>query len=100
MAIILYIVGEEQTTIVVKIQPNASQNKVVRFEDGVLYLRIAAPPVKGKANQELIKFLSDRLQVNRSNLTIGKGVTAKRKLIVVKGLTQDQVMKRISESST
>ena len=59
---------EEPATIVVQVQPNAPRNKLARFEDGVLHLRIAAPPIKGKANQELIKFLSDILGVGKSNL--------------------------------
>ena len=84
-------VKEEQAAIVVQVQPNASQNKAVRFEDGVLHLRIAAPPVKDKANQELIKFLSDILRVGKGKLTIVKGMTGRRKVIAIKGLTQNQV---------
>ena len=86
---------DKQAKIVVQVQPNASQNKVARYEDGVLYLRIAAPPVKGKANQELIKFLSDILGVAKSNLTIEKGATSKRKVIGVEGLTEEEVMGRL-----
>ena len=82
---------EEQATIVVQVQPNASQNRVARFEDGVLHLRIAAPPVKGKANQELLRFLSDILEISQTSLTIEKGLTSKRKVIAVTGLTQQQV---------
>ncbi|MFC1932331.1 DUF167 domain-containing protein [Chloroflexota bacterium] len=90
-------VKEEQATIVVQVQPNASQNKVLRFEDGVWYLRVAAPPIKGKANQELLKFLSDILGISKSNLTIEKGITSKRKVIVIKGLTQNQVVGQLEK---
>lgn len=82
-----------QTRIVVRVQPNASQNQVLGFRDGMLYVRIAAPPTKGKANQELIKFLSDILGVSKSNLTIEKGAAGRRKVIGISGLTQDQVMR-------
>ena len=82
---------EVQTRIAVRVQPNAGQNQVLGFKDGVLYVRIAAPPVKGKANHELIGFLSDILGVSKSSLTIEKGMTGKRKVIVISGLTQDQV---------
>ncbi len=84
---------EVQTRIAVRVQPNASQNQVLGFKDGVLYVRIAAPPIKGKANQELIKFLSNILGVSKSSLTIEKGMTGKRKVIGIRGLTQDQVMR-------
>ena len=87
----------ERATIIVQVQPNASQNKLVGFADGVLQLKIAAPPVKGKANQELIKFLSDILGVARSNLTIEKGATSKRKVIAIEGLGQEEVVGRLEK---
>ena len=83
----------EQASIVVQVQPNASQNELLGFKDGVLRVRIAAPPIKGKANQALIKFLSDILEVSKSNLTIKAGMTSKRKVIGISCLTQDQVMR-------
>lgn len=88
---------EEQSIVVVQVQPNASQNKVVRFEDGILHLRIAAPPIKGKANQELVRLLSDILGVSKGNITIKRGMTSKRKVVVIKGLTQNQVMGQIEK---
>lgn len=85
---------KRQTKIVARVQPNARQNEVLDFKDGVLHLRIAAPPVEGKANQELIKFLSAILGVSKSCLTIEKGVSGRRKLIGIVGLTHDQVIER------
>ncbi len=86
---------EAQTKIAVRVQPNASQSEVQGFKDGVLYVRIAAPPTKGKANQELIRFLSNILGVRKGNLTIEKGTTGKRKVISIIGLTQGQVMRSL-----
>ena len=87
--------GAERVRIVVRVQPNASQNEVLRFNDGVWHLRVAAPPVKGKANHELIKFLSEILGITRSQLTIEKGATDKRKVIGIIELTQNQVTERL-----
>ena len=88
---------EEKATIEVQVQPNASQNKVVRWDNGVWHLKIAAPPVKGKANQELSKFLSDILGVSQSRLKIVKGATSKRKVIVIAGLTPDQATGKLKQ---
>jgi hypothetical protein len=85
------------TRIVVQAQPRAKQNQVLRYADGVWHLRIAAPPVEGKANQELVKFLGEVLGISKTNLTIEKGLTAKRKVLVVKGMTQDQVVTRLEK---
>ena len=86
---------EEHAAITVQVQPNASQNKITRFEQGVWYLKIAAPPIKGRANQELLKFLSETLGVSKSSLTIEKGMTTKRKLIAIRGLGQNQVTRQL-----
>jgi hypothetical protein len=82
----------EQARIVVQVQPNASRNQVVRYQEGVLHLKIAAAPVKGKANRELVKFLAETLGVSRGSLSIESGLTNKRKVITIEGLTQDQVI--------
>ena len=88
---------EESVSIVVHVKANAKQNKVVSFRDGVLYLRIAAHPTKGKANQELLEFLSNILCVSKAHLAIEKGVTIKKKMVSIKGLTQDQVTRQLEK---
>ena len=90
-------VEREQAKITARVQPDASQNKVVGFRDGVWQVRIAAPPVKGKANRELIRFLSNILGVSKSNLTIEKGITSQNKLVAIRGLGQDQVTRRLEK---
>lgn len=86
----------EKLKIRVQVQPNARGNEVLGEKDGVWHLKIAAPPVRGRANQELTRFLSDVLQITRSRLEIEKGLTSKRKLIVITGLSPEQVKRRFS----
>jgi len=88
---------EPPTKIVVQVQPRAKQHQILRCADGVWHLRIAAPPVEGKANQGLVRFLSGVLGISQASLTIEKGLTAKRKVITIKGLTQDQVITRLEK---
>ena len=83
---------EEQAKLVVKVQSNARQNEVLGFKQGVLYIRIAAPPIRSRANQELIKYLSDILGITKSHVTIQKGITNKRKLVSIEGSNQDWVV--------
>jgi len=87
---------EKQAKIVVRVQPNARQDEILGFKDDLLHLKIAAPPVKGKANLKLIKFLSDILGTSKSNLTIEKGITERKKVIGIQGLTQNQVTERLT----
>ena len=87
---------EKQAIIVVQVQPNASQSRAVRFENGIWHVRIAAPPTKGKANQELVKFISSLLNVAKSRITIEKGLTGKRKVIAIAGLSQEEVVTQLT----
>jgi len=84
--------------ITVQVQPNAKKNQVTRFEDEVWYLKIAAPPVRGKANEMLIEFLSNILGAGKGNLTIKKGTTARRKVISIKELSPNQIMERLNKA--
>ena len=90
-------VKEEKTTIVVQVHPKSGQNRVTGFEDGVLHIKIAALPVKGKANQELVRFLSDILGVAKSNITIEKGLTSRRKVIGISGMGQEEVARELEK---
>ena len=86
---------ETRSRLFVRVQPNASRSQVVRFEEGVLHLRIAAPPVNGKANRELIDFLSRLLDLPRSALSIEKGHTGRLKTLAVTGISPEALEERI-----
>jgi uncharacterized protein (TIGR00251 family) len=80
----------------VKVTPNASRNEMTGFTEGVLQLKVAAPPVKGKANRELTAFLSRTLGVSKSSISIVKGHTSRNKVIIIDGLSREEIMKRLS----
>ena len=79
-----------------RVQPNAGRSEVVGFTDGVLQVRVAAPPVKGKANKELTNLLSKALGVSQSSLTIVKGHTSRNKVMAIAGLSQADIIHRLS----
>jgi uncharacterized protein (TIGR00251 family) len=79
-----------------RVHPNAKQNEIAGFIDDVLHIKVSAPPVKGKANRELTAFLSEILGLSRSSLTIVKGHTSRNKVIAVDGLSQEDVIKRLT----
>lgn len=91
--------SQNQTKIAVHVQPNARRNEVLGFEDGVLRVKIAAPPVKGKANKELIEFMNRLLGVSKSSVTIEKGATSRSKVIGVSGLSQAEISNRLAAQS-
>jgi len=83
--------------ITVQVKPGAIQNAVTRFKDDVLQVKVAAPPVEGRANKELIVYLSKVFGVRKSNVVIEKGLTSRRKIISIVGLNQEQLVAALSE---
>lgn len=67
----------------VQITANAKKTEVIGVLDDVLKLKLQAQPIEGKANEALIRFLSDRLSVPRSAITLTHGQTNKRKLLEI-----------------
>lgn len=68
-------------TISVRVIPRASRSEVVGMIDGILRVRIAAPPVDGAANAELIATLARHFGVRRSAVTIASGERSKNKTV-------------------
>ncbi len=81
--------------IIIQAHPGARRNEVMRCVDGVWHIKVAAPPIEGKANKMLIDYLSEVLDVPKSSISIDKGVTGKRKLVEVAGLTEDSLNTRL-----
>jgi len=91
--------SNNETLITLHVQPGARKNEVVGYDGSVIRLKIAAPPVEGKANREVIAFLSQRLDIKKGALTIRRGLTSRDKVIAVDGLSRDEVLRRLSLKS-
>ena len=91
---------ESHAKIAVQITPSASKNEVIGMQNDVLRIKISAPPVKGKANKELIDYLSHLLGISKDRLDIIKGHTSKNKLISIDGLNKISVLENILSHTT
>lgn len=74
--------------LLVKIIPNAKNTEVVGWEGQTLKIRLAAPPIEGRANKELIKFLAEICECSPSEIEITKGLASKQKTLEVPRLPQ------------
>ncbi len=84
--------GEEPAVqISIRIQPRASKNEIMKMDDGRLKIRLTAPPVDGAANEALVKFLADQLNVSRSQVEIVSGHTGREKIIRINGAGEEAV---------
>ncbi|HOK18274.1 MAG TPA: DUF167 domain-containing protein [Caldisericia bacterium] len=67
--------------LIVKVTPNSKKNSIKEYKDNVLYINISKPPVENKANDELIKFLEDILNIK--GIKIISGQKSKNKLLYI-----------------
>ncbi len=79
----------------IKATPRASRNAVLGAEDEWLRIALTAPPVDGKANEAIRRFLAEKLDVSRSAVTQISGQTARLKRFAVDGLPPDEASKRL-----
>ncbi len=90
--------GRTGAAIAVRLTPRSSRNEIVGVQDdGTVKIRVTAPPVEGKANQALIKFLADILDVAPSRVEIVAGETGRDKLVSVMDMDAVTLHKRIVE---
>ena len=67
----------------VRVQPRASRNEIAGMQNGVLRVRLQAPPVDGAANEALVAFLADELGVPRRHIRIVSGFGSRNKVLEV-----------------
>jgi hypothetical protein len=91
--------GKKGAALAVRLTPRASKNEIVEIlSDGTVKVHVTAPPVEGKANEVLLKFLSKVLDVPISSLEIVAGATGRDKLISVVDMDAATVHKKILEN--
>ena len=76
-----------------KVIPRFSKTEFADLKGEMIRVRVAAPPEKGKANKELIRFLAKCLSISKANIVLLSGETSRRKRILVKGMSKDQLMR-------
>jgi uncharacterized protein len=81
-----------------RVQPGAPKNAVAGLTNGVWKIRVAAPPVEGKANRALIDYLSELLDVPKSCVAVIRGETGRDKVVAITGLSREEIEKRLGES--
>jgi uncharacterized protein len=71
----------------VYVQPRASKTELAGLHDGLLRIRLAAAPVDGAANAALAVFIADKLGIAKSRVRIVSGLTGRRKVVRIDGVT-------------
>ncbi len=78
-----------------RIIPNAKQNRVEGVYGDQIKIRLQAPPVDGKANKALIKFLSKTLEIPGKAVQVTAGAQSRNKSVVISGVSPESAVQRL-----
>ncbi|MBP9712742.1 MAG: YggU family protein [Sterolibacterium sp.] len=88
-------VGREGVTLNLHIQPGAKKTAVAGLHGDALKIRLAAPPVDGKANEALLSFLAAQLDVAKQRVELISGASSRSKRVYIDQLDADSVAARL-----
>jgi uncharacterized protein (TIGR00251 family) len=80
----------------VRVTPRAAKSGIAGYEGGVLSVRVAAPPVEGEANEELVRVLARVLGVPRTAIAIRRGSAGRVKDLSLSGIDEATLAARLA----
>jgi uncharacterized protein (TIGR00251 family) len=83
----------------VHVVPRASVTAVAGRHGDAVRIRVAAPPVDGAANAELVRFMAQQLGVSRGAVTIARGQSSRSKTVTIAGISTDDALARLLEDT-
>ncbi len=87
--------SERGVLLTVHVQPNASRTECVGVHGDAIKIRVAARPIQGAANEELVRFIADRCSLARAQVQIQGGTETRRKRLRIQGITAEVLMARL-----
>lgn len=89
--------GDGRFTLTLHIQPGAKKTEFAGLHGDALKVRLAAPPVDGRANDALIKFIAETLHLPRSAVNLKGGQTSRRKVLEVLGTDSARIAALVAD---
>jgi uncharacterized protein (TIGR00251 family) len=88
----------EDSILTCRVQPNARKDLVGEVRENRLVIHLCAPAVEGKANEALVKFLSARLKVAKSRITLIQGEKNRNKVVAIRGIRPEEISRMLGLS--
>jgi uncharacterized protein (TIGR00251 family) len=89
--------GQQGSALAIRVLPRAGRNEIAGvMADGTVRIRLTAAPVDGEANEQLLRFLAQKLKVPKSRIEIVAGLSGRNKLVAVRGLDAAGLHRRIA----
>jgi len=80
---------EETVTLTLHVQPGAKRSEIAGLHGEALKIRLAAPPVEGRANEALLKFIAELFSVQLRQVELKQGAQSRHKVVAVSGSDVD-----------
>ena len=91
--------SSEGAVLRLRVQPRASRDEIVGWQEGALRLRVTAPPVEGEANRAVAALLARVLRIAPSRIRVVSGERGREKLVRIADLGEDDVRSRLASFS-
>ena len=77
----------------------ARRTEIVGWHEGELRVRVAARPVEGKVNAELLRLFARSLSVPSRDVSLVRGVSSRHKVVQLHGVSEEEAFSRLSTQS-
>ncbi|MBW8780647.1 MAG: DUF167 domain-containing protein [Verrucomicrobia bacterium] len=84
----------------IKAIPNAPRNAVAGWLGDMLKIKVHAPALEGRANDELCEFIAETLALPKRTVTVCLGDKSRQKLLQIDGLTLEEVRRRLEDRAS
>jgi uncharacterized protein (TIGR00251 family) len=88
---------KEGVTIRIRVIPRSSVNVLTGETGDCLGVKLTSPPVGGRANRDLVKFIGKKLKIAPSSITILRGHSSREKTLLLSGMNRETVQQRLAE---
>jgi hypothetical protein len=82
-------------TLSVRVVTRSPREGVAGYEGGVVRIRLSAPPVEGRANEALIRFLAGTLGISRRQVSLHCGESGRNKIVRIEGVTRAEALEAL-----
>lgn len=91
--------SEPSCRLSLKVVPGASRDEIAGQHGDAIRVKLRAPPVDGRANEALLAFLAERLQLRTSALRLVTGEKSRLKIVAISGIGADDARRRLLVAS-
>lgn len=88
--------SKQGLTFDIQVIPHASRVELVGVQDGVLKIKVTAPPMEGAANEACIKLLAKELGLKKSQMEISSGAKSRKKTVMIKDISKKELETKIN----